>query len=65
MIDTMTGRKFTVCEVRGITLNYIMRLVNFEVKKDMISGTVREPRVLVNIERKIKHKRKEGDGNYS
>ena len=40
VIDTVTGRVDTVCKVRGITLNYIVKqLVNFDVIKARILGT--------------------------
>ena len=43
------------------TLNYNTKhLVNFEVTRDMILGTGREPTVMVHTERKIKRKRMGG-----
>jgi len=60
IIDTGTGGATTVCKVRGITLNYSAKqLVNFNVIRDMIIGSV-EPTVVVHTERKIKRKRKGG-----
>jgi len=62
MIDTVTGRTDTVCKVKGITLNYnTKQLVNFDVMRDMILGTGREPTVIVHIERKMKPRGREGE----
>jgi len=59
-IDTVNGRKNTVCKINGITLNYkTKQLVNFEAINDMILGT-EEPMVTVHTERKMKRKRKGG-----
>jgi len=44
VIDTVTGRANAVCKVRGITLNYTAKqLVKFDVIRDMVLETVRNP----------------------
>jgi len=51
----------TVCNVRGITLNYSAKqLVNFDVIRDMVLETNAEPTVTVHTEKKIKRKMKGG-----
>ena len=61
VIDTVTCRTTTVCKVRCITLNYSTKeLVNFDIIRDMILDKGVEPTVIVNTEKMIKLKRKEG-----
>jgi len=57
-VDTVTTMTDTICNVRGITLNFSAKqLVNFHIIKDMILGSG-EPTVIVHTEKKIKRKRK-------
>ena len=60
-VDTVTARTDTICNVRGINLNYSAKqLVNFDVFKDMILGSG-EPTGMVHTEKKIKRNRKGGE----
>ena len=63
-INSVTGEEKTVCEVRGITLNYsASQLVNFESIKHMDLIGDETDTVTVHTERKIKRKRgKNGNG---
>ena len=60
-IDSVTGEEKTVCNVRGITLNYsASQLVNFESIRRMILRGGKTDTVTVHTERKIKRKRENG-----
>jgi hypothetical protein len=59
-----TSKKNTVYKVRGITLNYATaQLVNFDSIRDMIFGTDAADVITVRSERKIKRKKRTGDGS--
>jgi hypothetical protein len=55
-VNTSTGERETVCKVHGITLNYVSKLVNFDVIRDILRGDESE-KVMVLTENKIKRKR--------
>jgi hypothetical protein len=59
-----TSKKKTVCKVRGITLNYATaQLVNFDSIRNMILCTDATDVITVRTERKIKRKKRKGDGS--
>jgi len=59
VVDTVTGAGRTVCNVRGITLNYsASKLVNVYVIRDMILKGDEPSVVNVDTEHKIKRKPK-------
>jgi hypothetical protein len=62
-----TSKNKAVCKVRGITLNYAnAQLVNFDSIRNMILGTDAAADVItVRTERKIKRKKRTGDGSGS
>jgi hypothetical protein len=60
--NSANGESKTVSKIRGITLNYCAsQLVNFEKIKDMILIKKDEETVIVRTEKKIKHKKINGD----
>jgi hypothetical protein len=60
-VNTMTAECKTVCNVRGITLNYsASQLVNFAKMKEMILSTDADETVTVRTKNKIKRKRCNG-----
>jgi hypothetical protein len=60
IIRQLTKAK-TVCNVRGITLNYsASQLVNFTKIKEMISSKKDDETVIVRTENKIKRKKIDG-----
>jgi hypothetical protein len=56
-----SGKVQTVCKVRGITLNYASRLVNFDSIKDMILNGGPGDMVTVHTDKKIKRKKRGAD----
>ena len=65
-VHTPTGERKAVCKIRGITLKYsTSQLVNFEVIKDMVLEKTETRHVILHTERKIKRKRKPGEGIVS
>jgi hypothetical protein len=53
-----------VCKVRGITLNYsTCKQVNFDVIRNMILGGEDVEPVTVHMKKKIKRKRRQGEGS--
>jgi len=66
IVNTETGERKAVCKVRGITMNYNTSiLVILEVIKDMILKRTERGHVIANTEKKIKRKRKAGEGVVS
>jgi len=60
-LNTSTGDSKTVCNARGITLNFsASKLVNFEKMKDMILATYQNKTVIVRTPNKMIRKRCRG-----
>jgi len=56
----MTGERKTICNVRGITLNYLACHLNFAKMKDMILSMDENETATVRTQNKIKRKRGRG-----